>query len=197
MVGSTPAIPTGKYPARKEIMSNRDKLKVLSGLIASGKDGYINAIDEFSKEYKADPSILPTEFGDLSAKQTVVHFGAYLVAHKGFNAHQVYGYANVLSAKSDKIDLTADKSVISSLLSSLEIQIEKDNLSTANSNMALGKTQENIAKGIVADVQALTAVVGAPTLNKSWMLYVSQAVKELQALLPVVEDAKVEESVAV
>jgi len=197
MVGSTPAIPTGKYPARKEIMSNRDNLKRLTGLIASGKDGYVNAIDEFSKEYKADPSILPTEFGELSAKQTVVHFGAYLVAHKGFNSHQVYGYANVISAKSDKIDLQADKSVISSLLSSLEIQMETENINTANSNITLGKTQESLAKGIVADVKALSAVVGVPTLNNSWMLYVSQAVEQLQALLPMVEDAEVKESVAV
>ena len=197
MVGSTPAIPTGKYPARKEIMSNRDNLKRLTGLIASGKDGYVNSIDEFSKEYKADPSILPTEFGELSAKQTVVHFGAYLVAHKGFNSHQVYGYANVISAKSDKIDLQADKSVISSLLSSLEVQMEKENINTANSNITLGKTQESLAKGIVADVKSLSAVVGVPTLNNSWMLYVSQAVEQLQALLPVVEDAEVKESVAV
>ena len=178
-------------------MSNRDNLKRLTGLIASGKDGYVNAIDEFSKEYKADPSILPTEFGELSAKQTVVHFGAYLVAHKGFNSHQVYGYANVISAKSDKIDLQADKSVISSLLSSLEIQMETENINTANSNITLGKTQESLAKGIVADVKALSAVVGVPTLNNSWMLYVSQAVEQLQALLPMVEDAEVKESVAV
>jgi hypothetical protein len=169
-------------------MSNRDNLKRLTGLIASGKDGYVNAINEFSHEYKADPSILPTEWADLSAKQTVVHFGAYLVAHKGFNAEQVYGFANVIGAYSDQLDLTVDGKAISSRLSSLEDQLEAKNLDESNRLLALGETGEKLAGGIVRDAKSLAAAASVVVTPKM-IDRIQSAIKELEALLPVGEVA--------
>jgi hypothetical protein len=170
-------------------MSNRDNLKRLSGLIASGKDGYINAINEFSHEYKADSSILPTEWADLSVKQTVVHFGAYLVAHKGFNAEQVYGFANVIGAYSTQLDLTVDGKAISSRLSSLEEQLEAENLSESNRLLALGETGEKLAGGIVRDAKSLAAAASVVVTPKM-VDRIQSAIKELEALLPVGEVAQ-------
>jgi hypothetical protein len=166
-------------------MSNRDNLKRLNGLIASGKDGYINAIKEFSHEYKADASILPTEWADLSNKQTVVHFGAYLVAHKGFTAEKVYGFANVIGEYSMALDLTVDGDTISSRLSSLEEQLEADNLDTAQSALYKGETQSKIAEAILSGIKNLAAVSKVPTLNNAWILDAQKAIRQLEDLLPV------------
>ncbi len=166
-------------------MSNRDNLKRLTAILAPGKDGYVNAINEFSHDYKADPSILPTEWADLSAKQTVVHFGAYLVAHKGFNAEQVYGFANVIGEYSMSLDLTVDGKTISSRLSSLEEQLEATNLDSANSALLKGETQGKYASKILTDVANLAAVAKVSTLNNAWMLDVQKAIRQLEDLLPV------------
>lgn len=166
-------------------MSNRDNLTRLTSILAPGKDGYVSAIKEFSHEYKADASILPTEWADLSAKQTVVHFGAYLVAHKGFTAEQVYGFANVIGAYSMQLDLTADGDTISSRLSSLEEQLEATNLDTAQSALYKGETQEKLAKSILSDIKNLAAVAKVPTLNSAWVLDAQKAIRQLEDLLPV------------
>jgi len=165
-------------------MSNRDNLKRLSGLIASGKDGYINAINEFSHEYKADPSILPTEWADLSAKQTVVHFGAYLVAHKGFNADQVYGFANVIGEYSSTLDLTVDTKAILSRLSSLEEELEAKNLDESNRLLNLGETGEKLASGILTNAKTLSAAASVVVTPKM-IDRIQSAIKELEACLPV------------
>lgn len=165
-------------------MSNRDNLKRLSGLIASGKDGYINAINEFSHEYKADASILPTEWADLSVKQTVVHFGAYLVAHKGLNAEQVYGFANVIGAYSTQLDLSVDGKAILSRLSSLEEELEAKNLDESNRLLALGETGEKLAQGIARDVKSLSAAASV-VMTPKMIDRIQSSIKELEALLPV------------
>jgi hypothetical protein len=139
----------------------RETLKRLSSLLAPGEEGYINAIVEFSTEYKADPTILPTEWLDLSAKQTVVHFGGYLVAHKGFNAHQAYGFRDVIATYSDDIDLTAPRQVISDLLNSLEAKLSEINLEASNNDLELGIAGEGATKRLrtaLADVKVASAV---------------------------------------
>ncbi|CAB4122265.1 hypothetical protein UFOVP27_140 [uncultured Caudovirales phage] len=170
-------------------MSNRDNLRHLSGLIASGKDGYVNAINAFAPEYKADASILPSEWADLSAKQTVVHFGGYLVAHKGFNAEQVYGYANVISAYYAEIDLTVDGKTINSQLSRLEERLETEHLAESNRLLALGETGEKLAQGIVRDTKSLAAAATA-VMTPKMVDRITTAIRELEALLPVGEVAQ-------
>lgn len=170
-------------------MSNRDNLRRLSGLIASGKDGYINAINAFAPEYKADASIVPSEFTDLSAKQTVVHFGGYLVAHKGFNAEQVYGYANTIAEFSTKIDLSVEGKAIALQLTALEAELEAQQTHEADRLLHLGETGEKLAKSVARESKALAAaasVVMTPKMVDS----IQTAIFELQALLPVVEVAQ-------
>lgn len=170
-------------------MSNRDNLKRLTGLIASGKDGYINAINEFSHEYKADSSILPTEWADLSTKQTVVHFGAYLVAHKGLNAEQVYGFANVIGEYANTLDLSVDGKTILSRLSSLEEELEAKNLDESNRLLALGETGEKLGKGILRDAKSFAAAA-AVVMTPKMIDAVQSAIRELEACLPVGEVAQ-------
>jgi hypothetical protein len=157
----------------------------MTAILAPGKDGYVAAIKLFSLEYKADASILPTEWANLSAKQTVVHFGAYLVAHKGFTAEKVYGFANVIGEYSMALDLTVDGDTISSRLSSLEEQLEADNLDTAKSALYKGETQSKIAESILSGVKNLAAVSKVPTLNNAWILDAQKAIRQLEDLLPV------------
>lgn len=166
-------------------MSNRDNLTRLTSILAPGKDGYVAAIKLFSLDYKADPTILPTEWADLSAKQTVVHFGAYLVAHKGFTAEKVYGYANVIGEYSTSLDLTVDGNTISSRLSSLEEQLEANNLDSANSALYKGETQAKYADAILSGIKNLAAVAKVPTLNTAWVLDAQKAIRQLEDLLPV------------
>ena len=166
-------------------MSNRDNLRDMTAILAPGKDGYVAAIKLFSIEYKADSTILPTEWLDLSEKQTVIHFGAYLVAHKGFTAEKVYGFANVIGEYSMALDLTVDGDTISSRLSSLEEQLEADNLDTAKSALLKGETQAKFAESILSAIGKLSAVASVPTLNNAWVLDAQKAIRQLEDLLPV------------
>jgi hypothetical protein len=170
-------------------MSNRDNLRHLSGLIASGKDGYVNAINAFAVEYKADASILPTEWADLSNKQLVIHFGGYLVAHKGFNAEQVYGFANVISAYSSRIDLTLDGKVIVSRLSSMEDELEAEQTQQAEKLLHLGETGEKLAASVAREAKALSAAAQV-VMTPKMVDKITTAIRELEALLPVGEVAQ-------
>jgi len=140
-------------------MSNRQELQRMTGLLAVGEVGYINAINEFSREYKADPSILPTEWLDLSAKQTVAHFGGYLVAHKGFSAEIVYSHADAIAKKSNEIDLSADKQTISLKLTSLDAKVLEEETEEENNNKALGTYGEKKTKSLLAGVTDLKVEV--------------------------------------
>jgi hypothetical protein len=166
-------------------MSNRDNLRDMTAILAPGKDGYVAAIKLFSIEYKADPTILPTEWLDLSEKQTVIHFGAYLVAHKGFNAEQVYGFANVIGKHSADLDLTVDGKTISARLTSLEGQLEASNLDSAESALLKGETQQGYIDAVLSSIKKLSAVSSVHTLNTAWVLDAQKAIRQLEDLLPV------------
>jgi hypothetical protein len=166
-------------------MSNRDNLRDMTAILAPGKDGYVAAIKLFSLEYKADSTILPTEWLDLSEKQTVIHFGAYLVAHKGFNAEQVYGFANAIGKRSADLDLTADRDTISARLTSLEEQLVANNLDSAESALLKGETQQGYIDAVLSGIKKLSAVSSVHTLNNAWVLDAQKAIRQLEDLLPV------------
>ena len=166
-------------------MSNRDNLRDMTAILAPGKDGYVAAIKLFSIEYKADSTILPTEWANLSEKQTVIHFGAYLVAHKGFTAEVVYGFANAIGKHSDLLDLTADGDTISARLSSIEEQLVASNLDAAESALLKGETQAKLAESVLSAVGKLSGVASVRTLNNAWVLDAQKAIRQLEDLLPV------------
>ena len=166
-------------------MSNRDNLRDMTAILAPGKDGYVAAIKLFSIEYKADSTILPTEWANLSEKQTVIHFGAYLVAHKGFTAEQVYGFANVIGEYSMSLDLTVDGDTISARLSSLEEQLVAGNLDTAESALLKGETQQEYINAVLSGIKKLSGVASVRTLNTAWVLDAQKAIRQLEDLLPV------------
>jgi hypothetical protein len=163
-------------------MSNRDNLKRLVGVIAPGKDGWVAAIVEASVDFKADSSILPSEWSDLSDKQAVALYGGYLVAHKGFNADQVYGFANVIYKHNDKIDLTATKQVITDLLSSLEAKMAEENLEASNNALELGEAGEDATKRLLKSLTD-TKIAASVHLTRKAITRLMEAREIIDSLL--------------
>lgn len=164
-------------------MSTRQGLLDLSKSHASGADGYIDGIKLFATYYATDSTIMPNEFAELNRKQTVLHFGGYLSAHKGITAEYTYGFADGVATYADRISLDADTSVIKAQLSSLQDEYESEAAATAAKALTLGDTQESLAKSIVRKVEALGIALEVTSTPKT-IDAIMVAIKELEALLP-------------
>lgn len=164
-------------------MSSRQGLLDLSKSHASGADGYIDGIKLFATYYAADTTIMPTEFAELNRKQTVLHFGGYLSAHKGITAEYTYGFADGVAAYSERIKLDADTNTIKTQLSSLQDEYEADAAEKAAKALTLGDTQESISKSILKKVEALGIALEVTSTPKT-IDAIMVAIKELEALLP-------------
>ena len=164
-------------------MSTRQDLLGLSKSHASGADGYIDGIKLFSDYYAKDTTIMPNEYLELNRKQTVLHFGGYLSAHKGITAEYTYGFADGVATYADRISLDADTSVIKAQLSSLQDEYEAEAAATATKALTLGDTQEALAKSIVRKVKDLAIALEVTSTPKT-IDAIMVAFKELEALLP-------------
>ena len=165
-------------------MSARTGLTALSNVLASGKEGYIEGIKQSAVFYKQDSTIMPSEFAELNRKQTVVHYGGYLSAHKvGLSAEYLYGFADAISAYSDKIDLSADADGIRAQLTRLSDEYDAAIKAEADKSLALGDTGEGISRRIVKQVKDLAIAMEVTTTPKM-VDAIQVAIKELEALLP-------------
>lgn len=151
----------------------------------NGKDGYIAAIDESALNYSADPSMTPSEFGELSAKQAVANYGGYLKAHKGLGSEYLYDMANTIAQKYESIDahLSSDADTIMGVLSDLEAQRIADLKDKQRTALYLGDTTDALAKRLSKLVGELATASQTATTPKSQVL-VRDAIMELQKLLP-------------
>jgi hypothetical protein len=164
-------------------MSTRQELDALSKSHASGADGYIDGIKLFATKYLEDTAIMPNEYADLNRKQTVLHFGGYLSAHKQISAEYTYGFADGVATYADRISLDADTSVIKAQLSSLQDEFESESATATAKALTLGDTQESLAKSIVRKVGALAIALEVTSTPKT-VDAIMVAIKELEALLP-------------
>jgi hypothetical protein len=126
---------------------------------------------------------MPNEFAELNRKQTVLHFGGYLSAHKQISAEYTYGFADGVAAYADRISLDADTSAIKAQLSSLQDEYESKAAQDAAKALTLGDTQESLAKSIVRKVEALGIALEVTSTPKT-IDAIMVAIKELEALLP-------------
>jgi hypothetical protein len=178
----------------------RQELQTITDMLASGERGVIAAIKTMSTHYKVDPSILPNEWVDLSAKQTVAHFGGYLVAHKGFSAEIVYSYATGIAKKSDKIDLSADTKAITEQLKSLDAKAKAEATEEESNNKELGVFGEKRTSSLLTGITELQKEVAKGThLTRLSLQELATVVEKAQALLSeaTVEPARVTSGVKV
>ena len=165
-------------------MSARNGLTALTAVLASGKTGYIEGIKQASAHYKADASIMPSEFAELNRKQTVVHYGGYLSAHKvGLSAEYIYGFADAIAEYADKIDLSADTEALRVQLTSLSDEYDAKVKAEADKSLALGDTGESLSRSILRRVKELAIAMEVTTTPKM-VDAIQVAIKELEDLLP-------------
>lgn len=139
----------------------------------NGKDGYIAAIDESALNYSADPSMTPSEFGELSAKQAVANYGGYFKAHKGFTSEYVLGFANVIAKKYEELDkqLSSDADTIMGVLSDLDSSLTAENENKARQALYLGDTTDALAKRLDKTLSELAVAYSvAPTIRGKLLL---------------------------
>lgn len=150
----------------------------------NGKDGYLAAITESALNYSADPTMLPNEFGELSAKQAVANYGGYLVASKGWNAEHVLGFANAIAKRYEDLDkhLTSDGDTIEGVLRDLDDAITRENTDKARQALYLGDTTEALAKRIKTTTEELVAAASVATTPKA-QFYVREAIAKLESIL--------------
>ena len=160
--------------------------EILSGLTkqhASGKEGYQAAIEAFAEQYKQDADILPSEWAELNVKQTVCHYGGWLVAHKGFTSTEVHSFLNAIGHEYAKIDLTATKPAIIAQLKALDEAWSAANDDEANKLLEMGDTTDKHAKSLVRiGREYLVAYEATPTVKSE--ILIRGLIKELMEALP-------------
>lgn len=183
-LGSTPSPYTRKYRNGKEIMSTtslvdaRTSLRSLTTQHASGKEGLEATIDAFAEHYKADDSIMPSEFLDLNKRQSVAHYGGYLVAHKGFTSSEVSAFANVIGVTPEKLDLSGDKATLMASLRFLDDQRVAEHTNDVQTALLLGDTTDKAGGKILDDIKAFRSAYAVTKTAKSQIL-LRKAAQEL------------------
>lgn len=162
----------------------RENLKNLTAAQGNDEEGYVAMINAFAAEYKADTEISPFDWDDLNKRQKVAHFGGYLVAQKGFNAHQVFAHANTIVDNTKVLDLSADKPTIIKQLEALGTAAREKALSGAALAIATGDNTDAYAKAVAKQTENLiTAWTVTPTSRAR--LLMEQAHKALGLALGV------------
>jgi hypothetical protein len=151
----------------------------------NGKDGYTAAISESALNYSADPTMLPSEFGELSAKQAVANYGGYFVASKGWTAEYVLGFANAISKRYEELDkhLSEDGDTLEGILKDIDERITRENADKARQALYLGDTTESLAKRLKSLTDELVTANSVATTPKSQFL-VREAIAKLEQMLP-------------
>lgn len=163
----------------------KQRQQALTATWRNGKDGFLAAITESALNYSADPTMLPSEFGELSAKQAVANYGGYFVAQKGFNAEFVYGFANTIAKKYEELNTHLSKSGddIVGVLTDMDNAITTENESKARQALYLGETTDALAKRLDKLVKELVAANSVATTIKAQVL-VGDAIAKLKQMLP-------------
>ena len=151
----------------------------------NGKDGFLAAISESALNYSADPTMLPSEFGDLSAKQAVANYGGFYVAHKGFTPEFVYGFANTIAKKYEELDksLSREGDDIIGILTDMDNALTNENESKARQALYLGETTDALAKRLDKLAGELVAANSVATTIKAQVL-VRDVIAKLERMLP-------------
>lgn len=151
----------------------------------NGKDGFVAAISESALNYSADPTMLPNEFGELSAKQAVANYGGYFVASKGWTAEYVLGFANAIAKRYEELDkhLSDDGDTLEGILKDLDEKITAENADKARQRLYLGDTTEALAKRLKTLTEELESANSVATTPKA-QFYVREAIAKLEQMLP-------------
>lgn len=159
----------------------------------NGKDGYLAAISESALNYSADPTMLPSEFGELSAKQAVANYGGYFVAHKGWTAEFALGFANAIAKRYEELNksLSASGDELEVILKSVDEALTREHEDKARQALFLGDTTESLAKRLKALSHDLVIANATATTPKAQFL-VREAIAQLQGMLSPVSGDTVE-----
>jgi hypothetical protein len=135
-------------------------------------------IDAFAEFYTADDTIMPSEFLELNKRQTVAHYGGYLVAHRGFTSTEVYAFANVIGVTPEKLDMSWDKSTLIASLRFLDDRRVAERASEVQRALLLGDATDKASGKILDDIKAFRSAYLVTKTVKSQVL-LRQAAQEL------------------
>lgn len=145
-------------------MSNtKEQLNALFATRVGGEAGNVASIEQASRLFSLDTSLMPSAWGEQTKKSrgvAIANYGGFINYKYGIDAKSVYALGDVLAAKHTSLDgkWDLDKTAFMSLLNDLKVEHDEDVRLASERASVLGKDGEQKARVLLKQTDALVSV---------------------------------------